>query len=92
VRVELANLGRWGSSRLLAEYDPEGETIRVSAEAHHLVRERLGEVAARNFLAYAIAHERFHRLHPAAGEVEAHAFARAQTGLERTVFENVLRG
>ena len=57
VRVELADLGDWGRVRLIAEYDPDGPTIRVNrrevaedaierAVAHELYhhRETLGEV------------------------------------------------
>lgn len=57
MRVELDDLGDWGSVRLIAEYDPDGPTIRVDrcrcarvtierAIAHELYhhREAIGEV------------------------------------------------
>jgi hypothetical protein len=54
LRVERADLGTWGTTRLIAEYDPAGPTIRVDlrvrdverAIAHELYhhREALGEV------------------------------------------------
>jgi hypothetical protein len=91
VNLELANLGKWGSARLLAEFDPESAAIRVDAAAYELVRARLGEAAAERFVAYALAHERFHAGHPACGETEAHEFARAQTGVDRAYFEDALR-
>ncbi len=33
VRVELADLGDWGPVELVAEYDPDGPTIRVNERA-----------------------------------------------------------
>lgn len=58
MRVEVADLGDWGFARLIAEYDPDGPTIRVNrrelertdlerALAHELYhhREAIGEVA-----------------------------------------------
>jgi hypothetical protein len=60
VRIEIADLGDWGGARLIAEYDPEGPTIRLNARelaaggpeadraiAHELYhhREAIGEVA-----------------------------------------------
>ena len=55
VRVELADLGDWGSANLVAEYDPHGPVIRVNirgsgcaerAIAHELYhhREAIGEI------------------------------------------------
>jgi len=57
VRVEVADLGDWGSARLVAEYDPDGPLIRVN------LRE-LPQVA----LEHAIAHELYHH-REAIGEV-----------------------
>jgi hypothetical protein len=79
VRVELADLGDWGSVRLIAEYDPDGPTIRVN-------RRELPHVA----LEHAIAHELYHH-REAIGEIPrlrdrtereraADAFALALTG------------
>ena len=57
VRVEVADLGDWGSVRLVAEYDPDGPTIRVNRrELPHVAIER------------AIAHELYHH-REAIGEV-----------------------
>ena len=55
LRIERADLGDWGTARLVAEYDPAGPTIRVDervagdverAIAHELYhhREAIGEV------------------------------------------------
>jgi hypothetical protein len=60
VRVELVPLGDWGSVRLIAEYDPEGPTIRVDVR-------RLPSGAGA--LDRAIAHELYHH-REAIGEVE----------------------
>jgi hypothetical protein len=57
VRVELADLGDWGSARLIAEYDPDGPTIRLN-------RRELLHVA----VDHAIAHELYHH-REAIGEV-----------------------
>ena len=57
MRVELADLGDWGSTRLIAEYDPDGPTIRVN-------RRELPHVA----IEQAIAHELYHH-REAIGEV-----------------------
>jgi hypothetical protein len=49
VAIELVDLGSWGSTTLVAEYDPHGPVIRVNTRAiahelyHH--REALGEIA-----------------------------------------------
>jgi len=57
VRVERADLGEWGSTWLVAEYDPAGPVIRVDSRvedaridhaiAHELYhhREAIGEIA-----------------------------------------------
>jgi hypothetical protein len=91
VRFELASLGTWGGARLIAEFDPESDVIRVDAAACERVRKRLGDAAAERFVAYAVAHERFHAARPDCGEAEAHEFARAATGVERALFEDALR-
>jgi hypothetical protein len=91
VTVVFADLGRWGGSRLLAEYDPEADAIRIDARAVERVRRGLGEDAARRFIAYALEHERFHRAHPRAREAEAHAAAERATGSARGDFETALR-
>ena len=56
VRVEFAPLGDWGTVRLIAEYDPDGPTIRVDAQTPPEAIER------------AIAHELYHH-REAIGEV-----------------------
>jgi hypothetical protein len=60
VGVELVPLGDWGSVRLIAEYDPEGPTIRVDVR-------RLPSGA--DAIDRAIAHELYHH-REAIGEVE----------------------
>jgi len=74
VRLEVADLGEWGSARLIAEYDPDGPVIRLNA------REMTGTDSA-----HAIAHELYHhreaigeiprRRDRAARERDADAFA-----------------
>ncbi|HEY0394522.1 MAG TPA: hypothetical protein VGD01_08490 [Candidatus Elarobacter sp.] len=79
VRIELADLGDWGTANLVAEYDPDGPVIRVNARrpagpwlnraiAHELYhhREAIGETAR-------IANHR-------AREAAADAFAEALLG------------
>lgn len=55
LRIERADLGDWGTTQLIAEYDPAGPTIRVD--------ERVGRDVDR-----AIAHELYHH-REAIGEV-----------------------
>ncbi len=64
VRVELDDLGDWGTTTLVAEYDPAGPVIRVNQSAlppgsSCLVREHIDR---------AIAHELYHH-REAIGEV-----------------------
>ena len=54
VRVECVDLGDWGSVNLIAEYDPDGPTIRVNPRAPHVD--------------LAIAHELYHH-REAIGEI-----------------------
>jgi hypothetical protein len=66
VAIELADLGDWGSTTLVAEYDPSGPTIRVNERAlpsgsSCIVREHLER---------AVAHELYHH-REAIGEVPA---------------------
>lgn len=89
--MQIADLGDWGAVTLAAEYDAEEDVIRLNARALTLVRNALGEVAAEGFVACAVAHERFHRAHPGATEAQAHAYARAETGIDPGTFEAVLR-
>ena len=59
VRVSVDDLGDWGASMLVAEYDPSGPSIRVNTRA----LERLcgNDRAARSALMdEAIAHELYH--------------------------------
>lgn len=90
-RVEIADLGRWGAAALLAEYDAQDDAIRVNARGVARVRAVFGEVGARYFVAYAIAHERFHRARPEASEADAHAYARAVCGVNGRRFEQAIR-
>jgi len=81
VRVELVPLGDWGSVRLIAEYDPDGPTIRVDAAT---LRDDEGAIER------AIAHELYHHLEATgavvriaargAREAAADAFADALIG------------
>jgi hypothetical protein len=89
--VLVCDLGVWGGAALLAEFDSCDDAIRVNARAVACVRRALGDVAAKRFVACAVAHERFHREHPGCAEADAHAFARATTGDDPASFEAVLR-
>jgi hypothetical protein len=91
VTVTFDDLGRWGGARLIAEYDPEADAIRIDRRAFERVRSSLGEDAARRFVAYALEHERFHRANPRASEAQAHAAAERAGGSARAVFEAALR-
>jgi hypothetical protein len=91
VTIAVCDLGDWGAAALLAEYDAGEDAIRVSVRAVERVRAVLGDRAAERFIACAVAHERFHREYPGAGEREAHAFAQASCGVDPVVFEAVLR-
>ena len=64
VRVELTDLGDWGTTNLIAEYDPDGPAIRINERAlpegsSCLVREAIDR---------AIAHELYHH-REAIGEI-----------------------
>jgi len=58
MKVEIADLGDWGSAELRSEYDPQGPVIRVNARA----LERLPENERAAFISRAIAHEYYHHL------------------------------
>ena len=64
VAVELADLGCWGSTTLVAEYDPTGPVIRVNERAIPSDSPRI----AREHVERAIAHELYHH-REAIGEV-----------------------
>ena len=73
VAVELADLGDWGSARLVSEYDPHGPLVRVNT------RELPSgtPVDVRAHVDGAIAHELYHHLE-ATGTVERRRPARAR--------------
>jgi hypothetical protein len=90
--VAVADLGTWGGrARLFAECDPAARQIRIDRRAIEHVRARGGEAAAREFIAYAIAHELAHAEDPrgerAAAERRAHARAEARTGTNAAALE-----
>jgi hypothetical protein len=64
VRVELSDLGDWGDASLIAEYDPDGPTIRINARA----LPRGSSCDVRDAIDRAIAHELYHH-HEAQGEI-----------------------
>lgn len=55
LRIELADLGDWGTATLVAEYDPAGPTIRINVRA--LPADPVGRA---EHIERAIAHERYH--------------------------------
>ena len=86
VRVELAELGDWGTTNLVAEYDPDGPVIRVNEAA----LPRGSSCDVRDAIDRAIAHELYHH-REAIGEIPriaersareraADAFAETLTG------------
>jgi hypothetical protein len=89
--VEVCDLGDWGSAALLAEYDARDDAIRINVRAVEAVRAALGKAAAAQFVACAVAHERFHRDHPGATEAAAHGAAGAACGTDPRRFEAALR-
>ncbi len=90
-RIEIADLGTWGAAALLAEYDPQGDVIRVNARVVERVRTAGDAAQAAQFLTCAIAHERYHRAHPAASEEEAQHHAVTVSGLDQERFQALLR-
>lgn len=68
VHVALDDLGDWGAATLIAEYDPDGPSIRINVQA----LERLCgfDVAARSrLIEEAVGHELYHH-REALGEAE----------------------
>jgi hypothetical protein len=88
LRVAVADLGAWGSIKLLSEYDRSARTIRISVAALASARRR---GAADRFFRAAVAHELYHhfvaeRQLPQArgwmaGECAAERFALERYGL-----------
>jgi uncharacterized membrane protein len=64
VRVEVTDLGAWGDARLIAEYDPDGPTIRVNERT----LPHGSSCTVREAIDRAIAHELYHH-REAIGEV-----------------------
>ena len=64
VRVEVADLGDWGTATLLAEYDTEGPVIRINERALPTG----SSCAVRDAIDRAIAHELYHH-REAIGEI-----------------------
>jgi len=64
VAIELADLGAWGASTLVAEYDPEGPVIRINTRALPTG----STCRVRAHIDAAIAHELYHHAE-AAGEI-----------------------
>lgn len=64
VRVEIAELGDWGSANLIAEYDPDGPVIRINERA----LPHGSSCDVRDAIDRAIAHELYHH-REAIGEV-----------------------
>jgi hypothetical protein len=58
MKIEIADLGDWGTAELRSEYDPEGPVIRVNAR----VLDSLPAEQRAAFVARAVAHEFYHHL------------------------------
>ncbi len=65
VRIELSDLGRWGDTTLVSEYDPDGPVIRINE--HALPHGSSCDV--REVIDRAIAHELYHH-REAIGEID----------------------
>ncbi|MEO7038799.1 MAG: hypothetical protein ABI186_02090 [Candidatus Elarobacter sp.] len=72
VRVEISQLGDWGSANLVAEYDPDGPVIRINERA----LPHASSCEVRDAIDRAIAHELYHH-REAIGEVP-HLAGRAE--------------
>ena len=95
VRVELADLGDWGTAKLLAEYDPDGAVIRINERTlPRALRQAQGDNESddvRGAIDRAIAHELYHHREAigevarladrAARERDADAFAETLTAM-----------
>jgi hypothetical protein len=74
VRVQVADLGDWGTTTLVAEYDPDGPTIRVDERALTAVLrqaqddKRKTAIDRATAIELAIAHELYHH-REAIGEI-----------------------
>lgn len=90
MNVAIVDFGE-GAARLLAEYDPECDAIRVNARVVARIRAALGEAEAARFVWCALAHEVYHRAEPDASEDGAHAFVRRCCGADPRAYEAVLR-
>ncbi len=88
--IEFADLGEWAGATLVAEYDPEDDAIRIDRRAVARIRTLLGEAECERFIACAIAHERYHREHPAASEAETLAWAARASGSDSARYATVL--
>jgi hypothetical protein len=71
VAIELADLGDWDRTLLVAEYDPAARTIRINERALAAYRLACGVPSScqvRAFIDYALAHELYHH-REALGEI-----------------------
>jgi hypothetical protein len=73
VGVEVVDLGVWSDARLLAEYDPDGPTIRINERT----LPQGSSCAVREAIDRAIAHELYHH-REAIGEIPRVADRRAR--------------
>ncbi|BDE05100.1 hypothetical protein WPS_03760 [Vulcanimicrobium alpinum] len=64
VRIEVGDLGAWGGTTLVAEYDPRGPVIRINERA----LPRASSCEVRDAIDRAIAHELYHH-REAIGEI-----------------------
>jgi hypothetical protein len=71
--IEFADLGAWGATTLVAEYDPAGPLVRIN------VRALPQGAAIRAFVDRAVAHELYHHAE-ATGTVTRLATRRAREG------------
>jgi hypothetical protein len=72
VAIELGDLGDWGTTTLVAEYDPAGPLVRINVRA-------LPAAHVRDHVDRAVAHELYHHAE-ATGAVARHATRREREG------------
>jgi hypothetical protein len=65
IAIELADLGAWGDTTLISEYDPDGPVIRINSRALPAG----SSCAVREHIDRAVAHELYHH-REALGEIE----------------------
>ena len=93
--IEVTDLGDWGTTRLISEYDAQARTIRINQRALDAFGRACGVPSAagtRRFVDLAVAHELYHHGEAAGAieraatreqrEADADAWARARASID----------